>query len=49
MMIKIVIFIDKETGEIFFYIPDEGGEALLVEPRVKKKDGESEEDEKSTH
>ena len=49
MMIKIVIFIDKKTGEIYFYVPDEGGEALLVEPRIKKKDGETKEDEKTTH
>ena len=48
-MIKIVIFVDRETGEIWFYVPDEFGEAVLVEPRVKKQDREAEEDKEATH
>ena len=46
---KIVIFVDLETGEIFYYIPDEKGEAILIEPRIKKKEWESEKKDERTH
>ena len=50
MSMKIVIYIDSETGEIFYYIPDsDTGEAVFIQPRIKKKEWESEEDEKTTH
>ena len=49
MSMKIVIFVDLETGEIFYYIPDEKGEAVLVEPRIKKKEWKSKKENESTH
>ena len=50
MSMKIVIFVDLDTGEIFYYVPDtETGEAVLIEPRIKKKEWESKEDKERTH
>jgi len=42
---KIIIIVDEETGEIFYYVPDvECPNAVLIEPRR-----ESEDDEELTH
>ena len=42
---KYLIFIDEESGEIFYYVPDKDSpDAVLIEPRR-----ESEEDEELTH
>jgi len=47
---RIIIYIDSETGEIFYYVPDsKDGEAILIEPRIKKNGGESEEGKERTH
>jgi len=48
-MIKIVIVI-SEDGEIFFYtLEDESKDAVFIQPRIKKKEGETKEDEERTH
>jgi len=50
MMIKIIIVLDEKTGEIFFYtLEDESKDAVFIQPRIKKKKGETEEDEEVTH
>ena len=50
MSMKIVIFVDLETGEILYYIPDsEAGETVFIEPRIKKKEWESEKKDESVH
>lgn len=47
---KILIFIDEITGEIFTYaLEDESKDAVFIQPRIKKKEGEVEEDEEVTH
>ena len=47
---RIIIYVDSDTGEIFYYVPDtEAGEAVLIEPRIKKKKWETEEKDKRTH
>jgi len=47
---RIIIYVDFENGEIFYYVPDsKDGEAILIEPRIKKKEGEAEEEDKRTH
>jgi len=48
MKMKIIIYI-TEDGDIFFYQPSEDGETVLIEPRIKKKEGESKEDEETFH
>ena len=45
---KIVIIID-EKGEIWFYTPDEKGESVFIEPKIKKQEGEAEGDEEVAH
>lgn len=50
MKMRIIIYIDSETGEIFFYTPEEDGkDAFFIEPHIKKKEGESEEENERTH
>jgi len=49
MMIKIVIVI-SEDGEIFFYtVDEESKDAMFIQPRIKKKEGETEEEEERFH
>jgi len=49
MRMKIVIVI-SEDGEVWFYTVDEDSkDAVFIQPRIKKKDRETEEDDKSTH
>ena len=46
---KIVIILD-ENGEVWFYTTSEvGKDAVLVNPRIKKKDWETEEEKERTH
>lgn len=48
-MIKLVIVID-ENGEVWFYTSGEvGDDVVLVNPRIKKEDWETEEEDKSVH
>ena len=43
---RIIIYID-EDGEIFIYTPDVKGEAMFIQPTIKRED--TEDDEPVTH
>jgi len=49
MRMKIVIVI-SEDGEVWFYTVDEDSkDAVFIQPRIKKENGESEEENESVH
>jgi len=37
---KILIFFDEDTNEIWYYIPEPGGRSVLVQPRKEKEEEE---------
>ena len=44
MKMKLIICVDPETGEIFYYIPTPDGQTVLIEPKIEReKDLEEEE------
>jgi len=46
---KVIIFCDSETGDIWCYIPDEQGkDAIFIRPRKEEEDDKENED-KSIH
>lgn len=46
---RLIIVID-ENGEIWFYNSEDVAEdVMLIQPRIKKKEGEAKEDEERTH
>ena len=47
---KIIIVIDEITGEVFFYtLDEESKDSVFIQPRIKKKKGEAEKEDKTTH
>jgi S-adenosylmethionine:tRNA-ribosyltransferase-isomerase (queuine synthetase) len=45
---KIIIYFDKQTGEVWFYVPDNGSEPLpfYIKPRKDEKNDDKDTDEK---
>ncbi len=43
---KLIICVNPETGEIFYYIPTPEGQTVLIEPKIEKKEGPDEEEPK---
>ena len=46
---KILIIYDKETNEIWYYIPEHGEHPVIVQPRIEKENEEDEDDERIVH
>jgi len=44
MKMKIIIYVNPETGEVFCYMPTPDGPIVLVEPKTEKKEDPDEED-----
>lgn len=47
---RIIIFYDEETNEIWIYEPNsENGDAIFIKPRIEKKDEKSDDKEPVKH
>ena len=46
MKMKLIIYVNPETGEIYHYIPTPDGQTVLIEPKIEKKENPNEEEPK---
>jgi len=47
MKMRLIIYVNPETGEIYYYIPTPDGQTVLIEQGIEKEEESDKEDQKT--